>query len=105
MWEYTEISGWVNATADLMVQLNAHGSLGWEAVGITSMDRTLGLNGYIVIMRRKVLDWPPATGGPGWAADPTGRFAQRYWDGLRWTEHVTDRAGTASTDFPNRRAG
>lgn len=24
----------------------------------------------------------------GWFPDPYGRFAQRYWDGSRWTEHV-----------------
>lgn len=24
----------------------------------------------------------------GWYADPTGRHAQRYWDGTRWTDHV-----------------
>ncbi|MGM1016780.1 MAG: DUF4041 domain-containing protein [Actinomycetota bacterium] len=23
-----------------------------------------------------------------WAADPTGRYEQRYWDGAVWTEHV-----------------
>lgn len=33
------------------------------------------------------------TGGPagvpaGWFPDPYGRYAQRYWDGGRWTEHV-----------------
>ena len=27
--------------------------------------------------------------GAGWYRDPTGRFEQRYWDGVRWTEHVS----------------
>lgn len=27
---------------------------------------------------------------PGWKRDPSGRFAGRYWDGERWTEHVMD---------------
>ena len=25
----------------------------------------------------------------GWLNDPYGRFQQRYWDGERWTEHVS----------------
>jgi hypothetical protein len=32
---------------------------------------------------------------PRWAPDPVGRFAQRYWDGARWTEHVAGPAGGA----------
>jgi H+/Cl- antiporter ClcA len=32
-----------------------------------------------------------------WYADPTGRFASRYWDGTRWTEHVSD-GSTTTTD-------
>ncbi|MDE3085421.1 MAG: DUF2510 domain-containing protein [Acidobacteriota bacterium] len=26
----------------------------------------------------------------GWYADPSGRHEKRYWDGTRWTEHVSD---------------
>jgi hypothetical protein len=33
----------------------------------------------------------------GWYADPTGRSEHRYWDGSRWTEHVSNR-GLAGTD-------
>lgn len=36
----------------------------------------------------------------GWQPDPYGRYAQRYWDGAAWTEHVTDASGTQSTDAP-----
>ena len=32
---------------------------------------------------------------PAWHADPCGRFASRYWDGLRWTEHVSDGNSTS----------
>jgi Protein of unknown function (DUF2510) len=37
---------------------------------------------------------PPTVGEPGgsephWAADPFGKFQLRYWDGSRWTEHVS----------------
>jgi len=42
-----------------------------------------------------VADVSPAEAG--WLADPSGRFAHRYWDGGTWTEHVaTD--GISSTD-------
>ena len=34
---------------------------------------------------------------PGWRPDPTGRHEQRYWDGTRWTEHVSD-DGQAALD-------
>lgn len=34
---------------------------------------------------------------PDWYPDPTRRFEYRYWDGARWTEHVS-RAGARSTD-------
>lgn len=33
----------------------------------------------------------------GWHTDPSGRFDYRYWDGLRWTEHVS-KAGTQTVD-------
>ena len=26
----------------------------------------------------------------GWYGDPSGRHEKRYWDGTRWTEHVSD---------------
>ena len=35
----------------------------------------------------------------GWYADPSGRFELRYWDGGRWTEHVS-RGGNQYTDPP-----
>jgi Protein of unknown function (DUF2510) len=42
---------------------------------------------------------PPPPGTPaGWLADPVGKYGHRYWDGSRWTEHVSGVAGP-STDF------
>jgi hypothetical protein len=37
---------------------------------------------------------------PHWGADPTGRFAQRYWDGARWTDHVATASGGAPVFDP-----
>lgn len=34
-----------------------------------------------------------------WYKDPAGRFEYRYWDGSKWTEHVS-RAGTVHKDPP-----
>ncbi len=34
---------------------------------------------------------------PAWLADPTGRHQMRYWDGVQWTDYVSD-AGAQSTD-------
>jgi Protein of unknown function (DUF2510) len=42
---------------------------------------------------------------PGWYPDPSGRFAQRYHDGSRWTEHVADAEGNRDTDVPVGQAG
>lgn len=39
-----------------------------------------------------------ASEGPAqWASDPYGRHQLRYWDGQRWTEHVSD-SGTGGSD-------
>jgi len=47
----------------------------------------------------EALETPSTTLGPaaGWYADPTKRFDQRYWDGARWTDHVS-RQGRQLTD-------
>lgn len=34
----------------------------------------------------------------GWYPDGSGRFAQRYYDGQAWTEHVLDASGNRGTD-------
>ena len=35
----------------------------------------------------------------GWYPDPSGRYEMRYWDGEKWTEHVS-RQGQTFTDPP-----
>ncbi len=45
---------------------------------------------------------PPTGSGPGvtgrWYADPTGRFAQRWWDGATWTADVVLAGGQQTAD-------
>jgi hypothetical protein len=41
---------------------------------------------------------------PGWYPDPYRRHASRYWDGGRWTEHVSD-GGSPTVDDPTAPAG
>jgi hypothetical protein len=36
----------------------------------------------------------------GWFPDPAARHQFRYWDGVRWTEHVSNH-GTVSSDPPD----
>lgn len=44
----------------------------------------------------------PSQMAPGayWAQDPAGRHEARYWDGTRWTEHVTDGGVVAVDPMP-----
>ena len=30
-----------------------------------------------------------------WYPDPTGRHQQRWWDGQRWSDHVSDNGATS----------
>jgi hypothetical protein len=36
---------------------------------------------------------------PGWQPDPHGRHEVRYWDGVRWSDHVADRGVVAVDPF------
>lgn len=38
-----------------------------------------------------------ANANAGWYSDPTGRYANRYWDGAQWTNSVSA-GGSNSTD-------
>ena len=46
------------------------------------------------------VEWlAPRPAPAGWHPDPFGRFDLRYWDGARWTEHVST-GGAQGTDAP-----
>jgi hypothetical protein len=47
---------------------------------------------------------PPPSIPAGWMNDPTERHDLRYWDGSRWTEHVST-GGVQSTDQPGPAQG
>ena len=36
----------------------------------------------------------PVSTPAGWHRDPHGRHEMRYWDGARWTDHVSDSGAT-----------
>jgi hypothetical protein len=42
----------------------------------------------------------PVAPAGAWHPDPTGRFAHRWWDGVRWTDAVSDGATTSSDPLP-----
>lgn len=99
-WEYKWLTSQTAALNEMAVKLNALGSVGWEVCGFAAADKTIGLNEYAVLLKRSRLGLaPPSDSSAGWRVDPTGRFDQRYWDGLRWTEHVTS-SGTTDVDPP-----
>ena len=105
-WEYVTLTQGTNEMDGLDVRLNALGSLGWEAVGYASMDRTVGVNAVSVLLRREAMTFPhPHTlkGSAAWLADPARRYSMRYWDGLRWTQHVAGGNGERDVDYPNVR--
>lgn len=39
---------------------------------------------------------PPPLLDPAWYPDPTGRYEARYWDGRKWTSHISHYGATGS---------
>ena len=104
MWEYMVINESTVQTEKLSLLLNARGSLGWEVCGFASADPTMGVNQLVAMLKRQVTPWPsPPAPAPDWHPDPTGRYEQRFWDGLHWSQHVSTN-GQTDVDYPNRRS-
>ncbi len=61
-----------------------------------------GSSGYYGPGHMTSVGWeplPPRTSWmapPGWHRDPSGRHQLRWWDGIRWTEHIWDDGPSAS---------
>jgi len=106
LWEYTVLSdgAWTAGPVVLLAKLNEMGSIGWEAVGYTMTapsNMTMG-NMSVLMKRRRAGFDPPEDVSAGWRDDPSGRNVLRWWDGIRWTEAVSDRTSHA-VDFPTSR--
>jgi hypothetical protein len=100
-WEYrTERVRADSAGIDsLAPMLNDLGAVGWEVVGFAAAG-VADADALVVVLKRPSLPpVPPNDRAPDWKLDPLGRHELRYWDGLRWTEHVSDESRT-STDPP-----
>ena len=50
---------------------------------------------YAVDVGRPPLPPPPLL-DPAWYPDPTGRYEARYWDGRRWTSHISHYGATGA---------
>lgn len=100
-WEHTYVQG---NTLDLNAIRNASnklGALGWELVGVTSVDKTIGMNANLLWFKREVEAPPDPATDEEWQDDPTGRYDKRRWDGTVWTaETAMMEAKTLHTDSP-----
>lgn len=72
-----------------------------ELIIVVSIPLGMGLGAWLLSTwwtRRLRRSSAGAANAPAaWYGDPHGRFELRYWDGARWTEHVST-AGATSTD-------
>lgn len=91
-------------TMAISIQVEQSGA-GWKVTAGKSIVEWV--QGIVQRRPQAPVDWlvkltpsgpPPAPAGPypaSWQPDPTGRHELRYWDGTRWTEHVSDRGATS----------
>lgn len=71
--------------------LTRNGAEGWEVVGMAGLDKTVGLNGIVCVVRRAIVAPPPPEDTTeGWYPDPCGRWEIRHWTGAHWSAHVAD---------------
>lgn len=101
-WEYRILEVGTSSTTELQAELCGLGSIGWEAVAYTGIEK-FGPNTVSVLLKREAPALsPPDDLEPGWKPDPLERFEVRAWDGQRWTERVM-RDGIRELDFPDTR--
>lgn len=87
-WEITYVAAATNNVVAMIEAANKLGAEGWEPVGITSADKTIGLNSNVLIFKRPLTPPAPPQSMDEWQDDPTGRFDKRRWNGSVWTAEV-----------------
>lgn len=87
-WEHTYVQGNTVELGPMKDAANQLGAEGWELVGITSVDRTIGMNTNLMVFKREVVPPPDPRSDEEWQVDPCGRFDKRRWDGRVWTAQV-----------------
>lgn len=99
-WEYLTVSETTSGLDKLGMRINALGLVGWEVCGFAAADKTVGFNAYTAILRRERASFPPPEDlAAAWKPDPAKHGQYRFWDGLRWSEHIsTDNVKTI--DYP-----
>lgn len=103
-WEHTYVQGNTVDTQAIKDAANRLGAEGWELVGITSVDRTIGLNSNLLWFKREVVPPPAPAVDDEWQDDPLGRFDKRRWNGEVWTaETAMMEKKTLHTDPPTTR--
>jgi hypothetical protein len=95
-WEHRVVHT-ATSSASLQDELVRLGAQGWEAIGITGVDKTIGINALMAIVKRQIVPPPPLPDGTAadWYDDPCGRWERRHWDGTAWTAHVANIASKA----------
>ncbi len=101
-WEHDVLVFGTNDVSGMQRSLSNLGSVGWEVAGISGVDNTVGMNSVLVVVkRRRDTPMPPDDASPGWKPDPWRRFADRWWNGEGWEEHVNQGKGSQPTyDWP-----
>lgn len=91
-WEHRVVSATTNDQTALEHELVKLGAEGWEVVGVSGVDRTIGMNAVVCVVKRPVVPPPPPDDiAEGWKPDPVNRWEVRYWNGQTWTAHVANK--------------
>lgn len=90
-----------NDLGTLQQWLDDAGAAGWEVCGVAYLDRTIGFNSVLAVLKRPSPKRPaPTSRDPAWHDDPYGAHSQRYWNGHYWTQHVMRDDGTQAEEIP-----
>src|SRR5262249_23352937 len=83
-WDNTKTAWLIGIAVSFLVPLGALvAGLVWFRSGQATLHQT-GTAG------RPFWTGPPRPRPASWQRDPCGRHELRYWDGYRWSEHVSD---------------